>query len=160
MCACPLPALLISVDKFHQIGAEAIGGVVERTVPHRRPDLVFMQNGIIRMMIPSGGPCPTIAGILLPYSASSCQMQCHAMTPNTCGDVLQFSTSQSWNEVELRSAADVALCMAASPRCSPVCMSMNPTTFRIATHAPCLFSFRLCVHDMVKMCRYATSGRS
>jgi hypothetical protein len=35
-------------------------------VPERRGDLVFLQNGIVRTMLPVDAPSPTVAGDLYP----------------------------------------------------------------------------------------------
>jgi hypothetical protein len=44
-------------------GAEAVRDVYERTVLERRQDLVFLQNGIVRTMLPPGAPSVTSAVI-------------------------------------------------------------------------------------------------
>ena len=36
-------------------------GVYDSTAAHRRPDLVFIQNGIVRTMLPHDAACPTVA---------------------------------------------------------------------------------------------------
>lgn len=42
-------------------GAEAVTDIFARTAPHRRADLVFMQNGIVRTLLPPDAPSPTVA---------------------------------------------------------------------------------------------------
>ena len=42
-------------------GADAVRLVYERTVPERRQDLVFLQNGIVRTMLPPCAPTATCA---------------------------------------------------------------------------------------------------
>ena len=42
-------------------GAEAIREVFDSTAPHRRADLVLMQNGVVRRMLPEDAPRPTTA---------------------------------------------------------------------------------------------------